>query len=154
MRFGFIISLLFAILVALFGIQNAAVISVNFFSTKFYISLALIIFVSAIIGAIVVTLLGLQKEFTLSHGNKQLSRKADNFQSEIEISKNENVALKIENETFKNKADALETKVEALSTKIEALEINNQTLNNKINVLNFENTRLNTISHNLNNLNI
>jgi uncharacterized membrane protein (DUF106 family) len=79
--------LIFAILVALFGIQNAAVISVNFFSTKFYISLALIIFVSAIIGAIVVTLLGLQKEFTLSRGNKQLAKKAKNFESEIESSK-------------------------------------------------------------------
>ena len=148
MRFGFIISLLFAILVALFGIQNAAVIPVNFFSTKFYISLALIIFVSAIIGAIVVTLLGLQKEFTLRRGNKRLLKKADNYQSEIAVSKNENVALKIENETFINKTETLKTKSEALITKIEALEIKNRNLNDKINVLNIENTRLKTISSN------
>ena len=96
MRIGFIISLIFAIIVALFGIQNATVISVNFFSTKFDISLALVIFVSAIIGAIIVTLLGLQKEFKLSRGNKQLTKKADKFQTEIEICKNENVALKTE----------------------------------------------------------
>ena len=155
MRFGFIISLVFAILVALFGIQNAAVISVNFFSTKFYISLALIIFVSAIIGAIVVTLLGLQKEFTLSRGNKQLTKKAKNFEAEIETAKNDNVALKIENETFKNKAVALETnvydleaKIQDLESKVEVLGTTNNTLSNEINSLNIENTRLNTLSKN------
>ena len=153
MRIGFIISLLFAILVALFGIQNAAVISVNFFSTKFYISLALIIFVSAIIGAIVVTLFGLQKEFTLSRGNKRLTKKADNFQSEIEMHKNENVALTIENETFKNKTKDLETKtkdleakIEALEAKLEASETNIQLFVEEITALKIEIDKLNTIS--------
>ena len=146
MRFGFIISLIFAILVALFGIQNAAVISVNFFSTKLYISLALIIFVSAIIGAIVVTLLGLQKEFTLSRGNKQLTKKAKDFQTEIENSKNQNVALKIENETFKNKTEELESKIKDLETKVQDLDSKNDTLNTDINVLNIEISRLMTDS--------
>ena len=109
MRIGFIISLIFAIIVALFGIQNATVISVNFFSTKFYISLALIIFVSAIIGAIIVTLLGLQKEFRLSRGNKRLTKEANKFQTEIEIYKNENMGLKIENTALKSKVEAFET---------------------------------------------
>ena len=146
MRFGFIISLIFAILVALFGIQNAAVISVNFFSTKFYISLALIIFVSAIIGAIVVTLLGLQKEFTLSRGNKQLTKKTNDFKTEIENSKNQNVSLKIENETFKNKTEELESKIKDLETKVQDLDSKNDTLNTDINVLNIEISRLMTDS--------
>jgi len=141
MRFGFIISLIFAILVALFGIQNAAVISVNFFSTKFYISLALIIFVSAIIGAIVVTLLGLQKEFTLSRGNKRLTKEAKNSEAEIEVSKNDNVALKIKNETFRNRIKDLEIKTEELET-------NNKMLNDEINELTIETSRLNIISTN------
>jgi len=115
MRFGFIISLIFATIVALLGIQNATVISVNFFSQKFYISLALVIFASAVIGAIIVTLLGLQKEFKLSRGNKRLTKKADNFQAEIELCKNENVVLKLENE--------------ALKSKIEELEVINKTIN-------------------------
>jgi uncharacterized integral membrane protein len=139
MRFGFIISLFFAILVALFGIQNAAVISVNFFSTKFYISLALIIFVSAIIGAIVVTLLGLQKEFTLSRGNKKLTKEAKNFETEIETSKEEIAALKLENETFKINTDALDTK-------IVDLESRNENLNNEITALNMEVLRLTDLS--------
>lgn len=79
MRLGFIISLIFAAIVALFGIQNSSVITVNFFSTTFKISLALIIFIATIIGAIIVALLGLKKEFILSRGNKQLSKKLKIF---------------------------------------------------------------------------
>ena len=162
MRFGFIISLVFAIIVAIFGIQNAAVISVNFFSTTLNISLALIIFISAIIGAIVVTLLGLQKEFTLSRGNKQLTKKAKNFEDEIETAKNESVALKVENETLKNKTEALEAKQKDLESKIQDLEnkiqdsesktqvlgTTNNDLSNEIIALNIENTRLNTLTSN------
>ncbi len=117
MRIGFIISLIFAIIVATFGIQNSAVISVNFLSTTIDISLALIIFISTIIGAIIVTLLGLKKEFTLSHGNKVLTKKANTFQNEIEAHKNENLAL--------------ETEIEALKSKIEDLEIRNKNLDVK-----------------------
>jgi len=134
MRIGFIISLIFAIVVALFGIQNATIISVNFFSAKFYISLALIIFVAAIIGAIIVTLLGLQKEFRLSRGNRQLTKKADKFQTEIEDYKSENVTLKIENQDLKSKKDASET--------------SNKILNDEINELKIEINRLNTNSTN------
>ena len=138
MRIGFIISLIFAILVALFGIQNASVIPVNFFSTKFYISLALIIFVSAIIGAIVVTLLGLQKEFSLSRGNRRLTRKADDFEMKYENYKSENSAFKIEIETLKSKAESLQIIIEALETK-------NKTFNDEITSLNTEIKRLNSL---------
>ena len=100
MRVGFIISLIIAVIVALFGIQNAAVISVNFFYTKIDISLALIIFVSAIIGAIIVALLGLQKEFRLRLNNKQLAKKVNNFQTENEILKNKIEALENNNKVF------------------------------------------------------
>ena len=146
MRFGFIISLIFAILVALFGIQNAAVISVNFCSTKLNISLALVIFVSAIIGAVISTILGLQKEFSLSRGNRRLTKDADNFQARLETCKNDNVSLKIENETFKIKSEALESKTEDLESKIDTLETNNKNKIDEINVLNIEIARLNIIS--------
>lgn len=128
MRFGFIISLVFAIIVAIFGIQNSEVISVSFFSMTVNISLALIIFVSTILGAIIVALLGLKKEFSLSHGNKVLTKKAENFQDAIEISKNENVALKNENEILKNKIKDLETIIAAFNTEIDTLKIENKRL--------------------------
>ncbi|WP_051624215.1 lipopolysaccharide assembly protein LapA domain-containing protein [Clostridium akagii] len=122
MRIGFIISLVFAIIVTLFGIQNAAIISVNFFIAKFQISLALIIFVSAIIGAIVVTLFGFKKELKLSRGNTRLTKKFENHEKET-------LSLKMENENFKSK-------IEALQTEIQALEIKNKTLNDEIRRLN------------------
>jgi len=123
MRIGFIISLVFAILVAIFGIQNSAVISVNFFSTTFNISLALIIFISTIIGAIIVTLLGLKKEFALSRGNKRLTKRAKNNQTEIENFKNENVALMTENEILKKKTEDLEAQNKSFNDQINALNI-------------------------------
>lgn len=123
MRIGFIISLIFAILVAIFGIQNSAVISVNFFSTTFNISLALIIFISTIIGAIIVTLLGLKKEFALSRGNKRLTKRAKNNQTEIENFKNENVALMTENEILKKKTEDLEAQNKSFNDQINALNI-------------------------------
>ena len=92
MRIGFILSLVFALIVAIFGIQNATVISVNFFFTKVNISLALIIFISTIIGAIIVTLLGMKKEFDLRHANKQLTKKAELLQSELDLCKKEKPA--------------------------------------------------------------
>lgn len=103
MRIRFIISLVFAILVIIFGIQNSAVVSVKIFTININISLALIIFVSSIIGAIIVALLGMKKEFTLSRGNKRLTQETKNLQGEIETYKNENAILKNENENLKNK---------------------------------------------------
>jgi putative membrane protein len=129
MRIGFIISLIFAIIVTLFGIQNASITTINFFSAKFDVSLSLVIFISAIIGAIIVTLLGLQKEFVLSRGNKRLTKKANNFEDEIETIKSENTDLKVENETYKNK--------------IELLESNNKISTDEISTLNVEIKRLN-----------
>jgi len=125
MRFGFIISLVFAIAVAIFGIQNSAVISVNFFSTNINISLALIIFISTIIGAIIVAMLGLKKELTLSHSNKQLTKKAKNFQDEIEVQKDENVSLKNENQNLKNKVEDLETKIKTINDEMNSLKTEN-----------------------------
>ena len=110
MRFGFIISLIFAIIVAIFGIQNSAIIAVNFFSLTFNVSLALLIFISTIIGAIIVALLGMKREFSLSHGNKRLTKKAEKFETSIETYKNENIALKTENDIFKKRISELEAK--------------------------------------------
>lgn len=123
MRIGFILSLVFAILVALFGIQNSTIISVNFFSTTFDISLALVIFISTIIGAIIVALLGLKKEFALSRGNKRLTKKANNFENEIETYRNENVVLKTENDIYKSKIEDLEAKNKAFNDELTALNI-------------------------------
>lgn len=129
MRIGFIISLVFAIIVALFSIQNAAVIPVNFFSTTMNISLALVIFVSAIIGAIIVTLFGVKKEFLLNRGNKRLSKKAEDFQGEVETYRSENLSLRSEKDNFKKEREDLEAKNKSLSSEIAELNIEIKRLN-------------------------
>lgn len=100
MRIGFILSLIFAIIVTIFAIQNSAVITVNFLFTKVEISLALIIFISAIIGAIIVTFLGLRRELSLKHNGKALESKV----SELEKS---NSLLKAEIENLKESNNAI-----------------------------------------------
>lgn len=61
MQFWFIVSLLFAILIAVFAVQNSASVLINFLFTEVEVSQALVIFISALVGAIIVALLGLVK---------------------------------------------------------------------------------------------
>lgn len=58
MSIRLIIALLFAVVVSLFAIQNADVVSVSFMAAKLQISQALVILLSAIIGAIMAMLFG------------------------------------------------------------------------------------------------
>ncbi|NBI06932.1 LapA family protein [Senegalia massiliensis] len=61
MQLGFILSLLFAVLIATFAVQNSASVAINFLFTKVEVSQALVIFISAALGAIIVAFLGLVK---------------------------------------------------------------------------------------------
>ncbi|MDR7870686.1 MAG: LapA family protein [Tissierellaceae bacterium] len=79
MEFKFIVSLIFAVIVAIFAIQNAGSIDVRFFFAKFRISQAVVILGSAIIGAIIAVLLGLIKQIKLSMKVKQLTKEVDNL---------------------------------------------------------------------------
>lgn len=96
MRFGFIVSLIFAILVTIFAIQNSSIITVNFLFTKIQISQALIIFISVILGALIIMLLGLKRELSLKHSNKQLNKKLDEIQLQNSNLLKENKSLKEE----------------------------------------------------------
>lgn len=74
MQIGFVLSLIFATLVAIFAIQNSAVIYVKFFFTSFQVSQALIIFISAVLGAVIVMFLGIKREYNLRKEIKQLEK--------------------------------------------------------------------------------
>ncbi len=89
----FIISLIFAVVVAIFAIQNAGSIEVKFFFANFRISQAVVILGSAIIGAIISLLLGLIKQIKHKRMVKQLSQ--------------EIADLKLENNDLKLKLDGL-----------------------------------------------
>lgn len=74
MAVRFIISLFFAILVALFAIQNASAVEINIFFATYTVSQALVILISAILGGIIVLLLGLVKQIKLNLKVKSTSK--------------------------------------------------------------------------------
>ena len=82
MEFRFIVSLIFAVLVAIFAIQNASSVEVRFFFANITISQAVVILGSAIIGAIIAVLLGLIKQIRQSLKIKQLSKELEGLKSD------------------------------------------------------------------------
>jgi len=77
MEFKFIISLLFAVLVAIFAIQNAGSVEINFLFTKFTVSQAVVILGSTIVGAIIVLLLSLIKQIKQNMKIKHLNKEVE-----------------------------------------------------------------------------
>jgi len=92
MRFYIILGLLFALLVAIFAVQNATVVNIRFLGWEFKdISLALVVLGSAAGGALVVFILSLGREVRhawrmreLSSHNLRLSRRLSQVEAERE----------------------------------------------------------------------
>ena len=82
MELKFIISLLFAVLVAIFAIQNAGNVDINFLFANFTISQAVIILCSTIVGALIVLLLGLVKQIKQNMKIKQLNKEIEMLREE------------------------------------------------------------------------
>lgn len=71
-QFFFIISLIFSGIVAFFALINGSPVSVDLFFVKLEASLALVVLASAILGAIIVSLLGLAKHIKMKMEIKKL----------------------------------------------------------------------------------
>lgn len=95
MQLKFILSLILSIVVAMFAIQNSAAVPVNFFIYHLEISQALIILISAIIGAIIAFSLGLMKQFSINKTIKEKDKKIHEL--EVSITK-----LELENAEQRN----------------------------------------------------
>lgn len=107
MEFKFVVSLVFAILVAVFAIQNAGSVEVKFFLAKFTISQAVVILISAVVGALIVFLLGLIKQIRQNLKIKQLTKevellKAQNDELEVKLEQLTSVKI-VEEELEENK---------------------------------------------------
>ncbi len=87
MDWRFVLSLFFAVIVAIFAVQNANTADVRFLHLQLTISQALVILVSAIIGAVTVFLLSIIRFFKLKKKMKELNKVIINL-------KEENVQLK------------------------------------------------------------
>lgn len=91
MDWKFVLALIFALLVAVFALQNAGAVEISFLTMDFSVSQALVILISAVFGALVAALLSLVRWIksqtkimslsktvsTLEQENKQLKAKVE-----------------------------------------------------------------------------
>lgn len=89
----FLVSLLFAIIITIFALTNANPVVINLLFYKFEASQALVIFVSAALGAVIVASLGLVNHIKLKNQiknlhktNVELSAKINNLSTELKSS--------------------------------------------------------------------
>lgn len=79
-----VLALLFAVVVAIFAVQNSEPVHINFLHFQFkQISLVLVILGSAAVGAIVVFFLGMVKQLGLARRVKELEHKNRNLTEEL-----------------------------------------------------------------------
>lgn len=76
-QFLFLLSLIFAVIVCVFALTNATPVTINLFFYKFEGSLALVIFLSAMLGAIVLALLGVARFIRFRIEIKRLTKERD-----------------------------------------------------------------------------
>lgn len=86
MEKGFILSLIFAGIVGLFALNNSEKVAIDLIITKIEISQAIVIFISAFLGAIIVAILGWVKDLKFKKTIKDITK-------EIELIKEENESL-------------------------------------------------------------
>lgn len=105
LEFKFVVSLIFAVLVAIFAIQNAGAVEIRFFFKQFTISQAIIILLSSVVGAIIVFLLGLVNQIKQNLKIKQIEKELEILISERDDLQSRFEGLEIENtgeNQFKN----------------------------------------------------
>lgn len=84
MGWKFILSLVFAVVIALFAIANAGSVRVNFIFAVYEVSQAIVILVSAMAGALVAALLGLVKTVQMRLKMNQQEKKIAELEREKE----------------------------------------------------------------------
>lgn len=82
MQATFIVALIFAVLVAIFALLNGDVVTINLLFKKFEMSQALIILISAILGAVSVFLMNLVNKVKTSLKIKELNKKLKTVEME------------------------------------------------------------------------
>lgn len=120
MEIGFIFSLIFAILVAVFALKNADSVLIDFFFAKVQVSQAIVIFVSAALGAVIVTILGFVRQLKLSLKIKEQVKKIKKLEEEKTLLEN-----RIE-EIISEKDLKLETDSEVSNKENEIEKINSE----------------------------
>ncbi len=101
MQKQFIFFILLSILVAIFAITNAEVMTVQLFFWSFQLSGSLVILLSVALGALLVLLFGIYRSFKTRNIIKDLDRNLTNTKTQLDTLKNEQNKTLQENEVLK-----------------------------------------------------
>jgi len=118
MQIGFIVTLVIAIFVAIFAIQNGSPVDVDLFLARYQMPLALLMMLCLVLGAVMVLLLGTSRQFKKRSESKEIKNKIktlenDKVQAEnsVKAMENEIQTLKVNNTALIAKATELEDKI-------------------------------------------
>jgi len=87
MQFVIVISMIFAFFIALFAIQNATVITINFLWYKFNLSQAVVILGSALFGILIMVPFDIVKRIRFSMKTNELNNKIKKLNEELDMAK-------------------------------------------------------------------
>ncbi len=119
-----IIGLAFALLVAVFAIQNSAPVTVAFLRWHLVdVSLALVILGSAAAGSVVVGLLGAVREIGLRFSLRSYRGKAERLTQDLGIAREKAVSLEEEVARLQSETQARGREIEAARQRAQALEV-------------------------------
>lgn len=117
MQIGFIVTLVIAIFVAIFAIQNGGPVDVDLFFARYQMPLALLIMGCIIIGAVIVLILGTSRQFKKRSESKEIKNKIKTFENDKILADNSIKAMETEIQTLKDNNAALIAKVTELEEK-------------------------------------
>ncbi len=83
MQITYILALLFALIVAIFAIQNAQPVTVDFMFNEFQVSLALVILVSVFAGAIILGFLGIFRQIKTGLKTREMASKIKKLEEQL-----------------------------------------------------------------------
>ena len=99
MDWKFVLALVFALIVAIFALQNAGAVDISFLNLELSVSQALVILISAVFGALVVMLLSLIRWIKCQSKIKSSAKTINTLEME-----NKQLKMKLEEYTAKKEA--------------------------------------------------
>lgn len=127
MEKGFIVTLVFAIMVGIFCLANNDIVTVDFIFKTVHMSQAIVILISVLLGAIIVFTFTIYKNFRFKQSIRNLNKEISQLKSEIDLMKKLDRVKeekRKEMETY-NEIENLHPDYENLDEEIEELEENN-----------------------------
>lgn len=85
MQITLIISLVFAVIIAIFAVANSEAVSINLIFVTYEMSQAIVILISSIIGAISVFLLNMVSKIKSSRNTKRLNNEIKSLKSQLKL---------------------------------------------------------------------